>query len=89
MFTYTCNILEYMIHVEASSLIVCEGWTYVSLATTKGVVNVLSLARDDVQGRTPTYLCACTNGPIIPVVNDFGAQAAHDVLPNTFLLIVS
>lgn len=48
-----------------------------------------SLARDDVQGRTPTYLCACTNGPIIPVVNDFGAQAAHDVLPNTFLLIVS
>lgn len=44
--------------------------TYVSSATTKGVVNVLSLGCDDVQGPTLVYLCARTNGPIIPVVND-------------------
>lgn len=56
---------------------------------TKGAVNVPPLTRDDVQGRTPAYLCACTNGPIIPVVNDLAAQAAHDVVPNTFLSIVS
>lgn len=62
--------------------------TYVSSATTKGVVNVLSLGCDDVQGPTLVYLCARTNGPIIPVVNDLVAQTAHDILPNTFLSIV-
>lgn len=35
--------------------------TYVSSATTKGVVNVLSLGCDDVQGPTLVYLCARTN----------------------------
>lgn len=35
---------------------------------------------DDVQGPTLAYLCPRTNGPIILVANDFGAQKAHYVL---------
>lgn len=78
-----------MIHPAPLSPIVFDGRTYVSSATTKGALNVLSLACNDVQGTTPAYLCPCTNGLIIPVVKDLGAQTVHNILLDTFLLIVS